>query len=103
MPGVILGNGEHDPARNGTDRHEAIAFYVTELAARHDPDSPPTVLKHGVRVTSTDLPIVLACDRGTLYALVSVSRNLPMTPFVQAVVRAEPNTPVLVRQRGSDE
>ena len=99
-PRTVRADGIHDAFRHGANGNKPVRLEQGHAAIRGDPQIPAIVLKKGVHLVIRQ-PI--ACDvppRHHLCASLTVSRDVPFVPSVQAIIRAEPHGSIGRRENG---
>src|SRR5215471_4244680 len=95
----ILGYESRISAGDCANGNEPIILQVTDAVKRGDPDSPAIILKERLQPTSWHSTIgnhshCCRTTRRACCAASAVDRNLPASPFAQAIRTREPNASV---------
>src|SRR5262249_15295408 len=88
-------DGKYRFAARAAYGDEAVILEVADVAKRRDPDSPAIILKERVGVESVEFAV-------RFRAAGAGSRNLSVTPSVQAAKSAEPHASVPVCENRPD-
>src|SRR5262249_46557308 len=92
---LVLNDGKYRFAARAAYGDEAVILEVADVAKRRDPDSPAIILKERVGVESVEFAV-------RFRAAGAGSRNLSVTPSVQAAKSAEPHASVPVCENRPD-